>query len=101
LYSFSSSLVGLLEGTREPVRYVYFDIINRDLRHRALELAYEEAIEQRGFADWTMGFAELPVPNSTSAPAAADKIEGHLSEPDFSSPKFIGRRLLEAIYRQL
>jgi hypothetical protein len=95
------AFVQLLEGTRDAVRHVYYDIICLDRRHRAMEVDYEQSVEQRGFANWTKGFADLPMPDSTSPPVLTDKIEGYLPELDFSGPVSTGRRLLAAIYRQL
>jgi hypothetical protein len=95
------AFVQLLEGTEDAVRHVYYDIIRRDHRHRSMDVDYEHSVEQRGFANWTMGFTELPMPDPTSRPVLTDKIEGYLPGLDFSGPVSTGRRLLAAIYRQL
>jgi hypothetical protein len=52
-----------LEGETEAVEAA-FERIGRDQRHYNVEIALREEIDQRGFADWSMGFKRLTVPEA-------------------------------------
>ena len=57
----------VLEGP-EPVVRDAIDRIGRDPRHRDMRVLVEESIDERRFADWTMGYEPLRAP--TEAPPA-------------------------------
>jgi hypothetical protein len=57
LYS-DGNFIQYLEGEQDQVRAT-FDRIRRDGRHTGVFVVSEGAIEQRVFADWSMGFEEV------------------------------------------
>lgn len=54
----AGSFFQVLEGMEEDVRSI-FRRISTDTRHERIELLFEEAIAEREFPDWRMGFVEL------------------------------------------
>jgi len=54
LYS-DGSFIQVLEGARDTLHEL-FDRIARDARHCDITLLAEQAIRERAFGDWTMGF---------------------------------------------
>ena len=52
------NILQCLEGPEDEVRAAY-DVISRDPRHRGVIVLAEEHVEQRSFADWSMGFKDL------------------------------------------
>lgn len=51
----AGTVLQILEGPGDPVRTLYA-VLGRDLRHHSLFCLYQEAITQRQFPEWTMGF---------------------------------------------
>ncbi len=72
LYS-EGSFIQVLEGESEDVDATFAKIQN-DGRHKGILKLIEKPIDQRNFADWSMGFAEI----STDK---AKEIEGYLTSP--------------------
>jgi Sensors of blue-light using FAD len=93
--------VQLLEGEREAVRQLYYDVLCKDVRHTALTVAWEQAVHHRSFPDWSMGFAK-PLDLD---PARTQGLEGYLRDGvkglDPCGPGSVGRQLLLSIYRQM
>ena len=54
----------VLEGAEETVQKL-FEVIQKDTRHRRVIRLYEKPIEQRDFAEWTMGFRDLKAEGAT------------------------------------
>lgn len=54
----AGSFLQVLEGEQDAVRETYARI-SADRRHTDLQLLFEEAITERQFADWSMGFQAL------------------------------------------
>lgn len=52
------SFFQVLEGREEDVRRI-FGIISTDPAHHRINVLFEEALEEREFADWRMAFVEL------------------------------------------
>ena len=52
------NILQCLEGPEDDVRRLY-DTISRDPRHDGVIVLVEEEVEQRSFADWSMGFKDL------------------------------------------
>lgn len=52
------NILQCLEGPKDAVRRAY-DTISRDPRHDGVIVLVEEEVEQRSFADWSMGFKDL------------------------------------------
>ena len=48
----------LLEGPEREVKSV-FELVKRDPRHRDVTVLLAEAVDERQFPDWTMGFERL------------------------------------------
>lgn len=55
----------VLEGTPEDVMPL-FRRIERDGRHTDIQKLYDQEIEERGFADWSMGFHVVTGPDLES-----------------------------------
>ena len=92
--------VQLLEGERHAVERLYSDFIVNDSRHAAPTVAWTQDIEQRGFAEWAMGFSR-----GDGLAAATPGLEGYLADGlaglDLSGPASTGRKLLIAINEQM
>ena len=58
LLSSEGYFVQLLEGPEAEVRTLY-TLIQRDARHQHVQLVREQAIAQRGFPHWSMGFGQV------------------------------------------
>jgi len=54
----NESFFQVLEGRREQVMAT-FESITRDERHEGVEVLFDEALEEREFSDWRMGFIDL------------------------------------------
>ncbi|MGH1439269.1 MAG: BLUF domain-containing protein [Cellvibrionaceae bacterium] len=57
LYS-EGSFLQIIEGPKPAVDNA-FQHIQKDSRHQAIKVLFEEKIESRNFTDWTMGFKHL------------------------------------------
>lgn len=58
------SFLQVLEGPEAPVRSI-FTSIQRDARHHDVRVLVEHEVEERFFADWTMGF-DRPTPERSA-----------------------------------
>lgn len=93
--------VQLLEGERDAVRKIYFDVILRDPRHTSVNLCWDFDIERRSFPDWSMGFYR-PDSKMYGKNASLDGyLEGGVAALDLSGPPSTGRQLLFEIYVQI
>lgn len=72
----------VLEGEEAPVRAL-FDLIEADPRHRGTEVMLEEAIDQRVFGDWSMGFRDLADPELKNMPGFSTFMSNPLSARQF------------------
>lgn len=69
----------VLEGDKEDVLDV-FARIQRDDRHKRVEVLFEGDIEEREFTDWRMGFVQLDGVDASQIPGFSHYLEKH-SEP--------------------
>jgi hypothetical protein len=65
-----------LEGEPEVVDAAY-DRIQRDPRHRNVVIALREEIDERRFAEWTMGFQVLTAEETAAIPGFNDYLDPH------------------------
>jgi len=65
------SFFQVLEGERAVVASLY-DTIARDQRHGDVLKLIEEPIEERAFADWTMGYADVSRSELSAIPGLND-----------------------------
>lgn len=100
LYS-HGEFVQLLEGPREAVRHIYYDIIYHDPRHRMAAVVWEQAIAQRGFAGWSMGFARPKDLDAARTPGLEGYRDLGVAGLDFSGAGSLGRQFLLSIYEQM
>ncbi len=56
LFYYKKEFVQILEGEKEAI-FSLFDTIRLDKRHRGVELFWDAPIDNRGFHNWSMGFA--------------------------------------------
>lgn len=73
LYS-DGSFVQTLEGPDEVVEET-FGRIAVDLRHRDVFVALREAVEERAFPTWSMGFREISTEESETPPGFSDYLQ--------------------------
>ncbi|KTR96114.1 hypothetical protein NS220_03295 [Microbacterium testaceum] len=64
----------VLEGPESLVREL-IDRIRRDPRHRDMRVLVDEEIEQRRFADWTMGYESLKMPQNAAPEGFRDSFD--------------------------
>jgi len=64
----------VLEGPESAVRDLV-DRIRRDPRHRDMRILVEEEIDERRFADWTMGYEPLRVPQEAAPEGFRDSFD--------------------------
>jgi len=93
--------VQLLEGPREAVQQVFNEIISRDQRHGGVSLVWEQAVAQRSFAEWWMGFAHAGGLDAPVSPGLEGYLQHGIGGLDLSGPGSTGRKLLLNIYEQL
>ncbi len=55
LIYYDGSFLQLLEGEQQAVQQTY-DIIAKDMRHSRINIIGTQEVEERSFADWSMGF---------------------------------------------
>lgn len=72
----------VLEGPDPAVRQVYTRILS-DARHRGAIKLLEESIQERQFANWTMGFKNLDGVRSEDLPGASGFLNEALTSPSF------------------
>lgn len=65
------SFFQVLEGPREVVEPL-FDKIKQDERHQHVVRLVKESIEERDFANWTMGIADVPKDELATIPGLND-----------------------------
>jgi hypothetical protein len=63
-----------LEGEEDDVDAAYEQIRN-DPRHRDVDVALREEIEERHFAEWTMGFTRLSAEDAAATPGFNDYLD--------------------------
>ncbi|MDP3008526.1 MAG: BLUF domain-containing protein [Methylococcales bacterium] len=77
-----------LEGALKDIEAL-FDTISKDARHSGLLLVYKKPIQQRGFADWTMGFNKIDDTN-------IEAVDGYTNFLNNPTPAFFMERASEA-----
>lgn len=85
----------VLEGPA-PALEALLEKLKQDPRHRDMRVLYREALQQRNFADWSMGFG----PCSHTQPARHDPdqpLEELLTDSAWSAHQVLGRfmRMME------
>ncbi len=88
----------LLEGPESKVCATYGRIV-RDLRHRDVTILLEGPIEDRDFADWSMGFRTLDDATVHDTPGYSDFLEARFSVFDFASDPSRAHQLLRVFRR--
>lgn len=91
----NESFMQYLEGEREEVLSL-FDHIARDDRHTGVTLYFEREIEERNFADWSMGFTNLEKVDPSELEGFTPFLEkGFTSEAAADQPTMAMRLLLK------
>jgi len=80
------SFLQALEGEKETV-YALYEKIKHDKRHRDVMKVSEETIEQRAFANWSMGFKNL----NDFSPIESEKLV-NLDKIDLKDASFSEKR---------
>ena len=93
--------VQLLEGERDAVRSLYYDVLRYDKRHLRPYVAWEHEIAARTFANWQMGFARPAAQAGLPGPAVDGYVADSLSALDLTTPASTGQRLLLAIHADI
>ena len=89
----------LLEGPEAAVCATYGRIA-RDPRHRDAALLLEGAIDERDFADWSMGFHDLDEETARATPGFSPFLDVKFSVFDFASDPSRAHQLLR-IFRRI
>ncbi|WP_425321157.1 BLUF domain-containing protein [Corticibacter populi] len=63
----------LMEGNRSAVNQIYAKVL-QDPRHRDAELLYFAEIQERGFANWTLGHVRLEKLNASAVLKYAERL---------------------------
>jgi len=90
----------VFEGPDEAVRQLY-DNITKDPRHRDVILLREEAIDERQFPDWSMGFRNLADADLRDVPGYSDFLNEPLDSPSFQASPTRAQKLLLMFRRQM
>jgi hypothetical protein len=91
----NESFMQYLEGARSEVLDLY-DRIAIDDRHTGVTLYFEREIEERNFADWSMGFTNLEKVDSSELEGFTPFLEkGFTSEAAAEQPTMAMRLLLK------
>lgn len=72
----------LLEGEKSVVLNLYTRI-SRDPRHRGLIVVVEEAVNERLFSQWSMGFRNLKDQEVLAMPGYSNFLNHHLAAEEF------------------
>ncbi|WP_104105218.1 BLUF domain-containing protein [Nocardioides sp. 616] len=70
-----------LEGPEDAVEETY-GRIQRDRRHRNLDVALRDGIEERTFPDWSMGFKSISPEQAAELPGFNDYLAGRTISPE-------------------
>jgi len=91
----NESFMQYLEGERDEVLSLY-DHIAVDNRHTGVTLYFEREIEERNFADWSMGFTNLEKVDPSELEGFTPFLEkGFMSEAAAEQPTMAMRLLLK------
>lgn len=91
----NESFMQYLEGERDKV-IVLYDRIALDDRHTGVTLYFEREIDERNFADWSMGFTNLEKVDPTELEGFTPFLEeGFTSEAAAEQPTMAMRLLLK------
>ena len=82
----------ILEGDKAEVLALY-DKICADKRHRLPQVLWDGPIEQRSFADWSMGFLTPSDISLEGKPAYSSYLKTGLHQEILSSPTTMGRKM--------
>lgn len=97
----NGEFVQLLEGEQQAVRDLYYGTIALDPRHRRTFVCWEQAKQERSFADWQMGFARSSLVAADNLPVPDGFLSRGLKELDLSGPRSTGRDLLLSLYESM
>ena len=87
------SFLQLLEGPHPAVEEV-FKIVEKDKRHNRVLLLLRRETEQRNFADWSMGFADV-APQARSLPGFRDYFKTHATFLDLQGDRKAVDRIVD------
>ena len=89
------SFFQVLEGPEEAVLSIY-DIISDDPRHDEVQLLLRQMVEERSFADWSMGFVNTEDEPLSHLPGFSDFFKRGFSIPEMRKEKsLLGRVMRE------
>ena len=86
------SFYQVLEGEESEVKRA-FEHIEKDKRHKAVDVLFEGHVEQREFADWQMGFLNLDGLNPETLKGYSDFLSREDNAKDFLENLSRGKRL--------
>jgi hypothetical protein len=75
------NFIQTIEGPDETVDAL-FSLIDADERHHEVFLVLRDGIDQRAFADWQMGFVEMPRDDALRIPGFTDYLHTGVIEGD-------------------
>lgn len=90
----------VLEGEAEAVRRL-FDRIGRDPRHTGLIVLRHEERQEREFAEWSMAFQNLDLPEARALPGYSEFLNTPLTGREFAEAPSLCRKLLLTFKRNL
>jgi len=94
----SGKFLQLMEGERDAVRHLFYDVISVDPRHAGIDVSLEGPIESRSFSDWSMGFVQMREMDTVGALLPAGFLDGGVASIRLSEKMSLGRRLLLAMH---
>ena len=97
LYS-EGAFLQVLEGVREDVLVTYHRICN-DPRHEKVQLLVEEALPERHFPNWLMGFRHLSQQDAIEFPEYAPYFRDGFGGTEIRAKPGIALRMLQAFNR--
>jgi hypothetical protein len=83
----------VLEGAADDVQPLYAKI-RSDPRHKGVITVLERPVAQRGFAEWSMAFADLDLPPSRAVPGYSEFLNTPLTPDAFDGDPSLAMRML-------
>jgi len=89
------TFIQVLEGEQQTLKQLYATL-GRDNRHNDLMLLSEKPIQERSFADWSMGFRNIDTLDDTALAGFSPFLKQGFSSHDFGDNPDMAHRLLLA-----
>ena len=99
LYS-EGNFLQVLEGTPEQVEQTYQRVC-RDPRHTNIFILTQEDVDERHFADWSMGFRKLSEKDIASFPEYAPYFQFGFNQTDFKAKPGVALEMLKLFNKAL